>query len=96
MNTNNLASDTQCLEKKISKTSLPKHISATLHCIDDKLSSTYSRCVGVIGALLEGTKIRVHLSSGPIQAQILNSWTVCSDRCSEKFAVPKLKKKKKE
>jgi hypothetical protein len=43
--------------KIILKTSLPKHISAILHCIDDKLSSTYCRCIGVTGALLEGTKI---------------------------------------
>jgi hypothetical protein len=44
-------------QKKYLKTSLPKNISAILQCIDDKLSSTYSRCIGVTGALLEGTEI---------------------------------------
>jgi len=57
VNTNNLASDIQCLGEKKLKTSRPKHISAILHCNDDRLSSIYSRCVGVTGALLEGTKI---------------------------------------
>ena len=57
VNTNTFASDIQCLEKKILKTFLPKHISAILYCIDNKLSSTYSRRIGVTGALSEGTKI---------------------------------------
>ena len=39
-------------------------MSEILHCTDDKLSSAYIGCVGVTGALLEGTKIWVHLSSG--------------------------------